>query len=186
MRWPRAGVPFQARGPKSRSAASTTRASSWSAKHESVPKHCAACSKNWQRCRRSLNSAHRALYRTGTDAVQGFLAGLALSRRVVRSITFRKAKAHLLPVRKSDVGGTWLVGNIRLGFVLDVREGSSRGLAARRPIAQRPVTSRRPVTSSTLRKGRASASREEHCRQNGHQFSMRHVIALACITALYH
>ena len=33
--------------------ASVTRASSWSAKHESVPKHCAACSKNWPRCPRA-------------------------------------------------------------------------------------------------------------------------------------
>ena len=52
--------------------------------------------------------------------------GLALFRRVVSQIRgkSRKAKAHLLPVRKSDVGGTWLVADTCLGFLLDVREGA--------------------------------------------------------------
>ena len=40
----------------------------------------------------------------------------------------RKTKAHLLPVRKSDVGGTWLVDDTGLGFLLDVREGAGRGV----------------------------------------------------------
>ena len=102
---------------------------------------------------------------------KGLLAGLALFRRVVGSVKgrSRKTKAHLLPVRKSDVGGTWLVDDTGLGFLLDVREGAGRGRAARRLLAGRPAGRRDKsaavATSSTLRKGRARASREEHCRE---------------------
>ena len=41
----------------------------------------------------------------------------------------RKAKAHLLPARKSDVGGTWLVWDTCLGFLFDVCEGAGRPAA---------------------------------------------------------
>jgi hypothetical protein len=81
--------------------------------------------------------------------------GLALFGRVVRPIRgkSRKTEAHLLPVRKSDVGGTWLVGDTCFGFLLDVREGAGRSevrrlvarrLVARRPLARRPAA-RRPA-----------------------------------------
>ena len=56
----------------------------------------------------------------GTNAVS--------ARGTVGQGRSRKTKAHLLPVRKSDVGGTWLVGDTGLGFLLDVREGAGRGV----------------------------------------------------------
>jgi hypothetical protein len=91
----------------------------------------------------------------GTGFLGRPLAGLALFRRVVRPRRgkSRKTKAHLLPVRKSDVGGTWLVGETCLGFLLDVREGAGlpgarrpgvRSLFARSPFARRP-RARRPA-----------------------------------------
>jgi hypothetical protein len=98
-----------------------------------------------------------------SDIIQRLLAGLTLSRRVVRSArSRRKTDAHLLPVIKSDVGGTWLVGDTCLGFLLDVCGCPGR-----------PGTLGLFV-SGILRDGRASASREEHCRQDHCQFWMRH------------
>ena len=41
-------------------------------------------------------------------------------------------------VRKSDVSGTWLVGDTCLGFLLDVREGAGRS-EVRRLVARRLV-----------------------------------------------
>ena len=73
---------------------------------------------------------------------------LALSGRVVRSRAPRKAEAYLLPVRKSDVGGTWLVDDTCLSFLLDVREAAgrpeARRLVARRLVARRTLA-RRPA-----------------------------------------
>jgi Phage integrase family len=96
---------------------------------------------------------HTVRYTELAPTVQRLLVGLALSRRAVRSArSRRKTEAHLLPARKSDVGGTWLVGDSGLGFLLNVCGGPARPAA------------RRLFASSILRKGRARASREEHCR----------------------
>ena len=98
---------------------------------------------------------------------------LALFRRVVWPIRgkSRKTKAHLLPVRKSDVSGTWLVGDTCLGFLLDVREGAGRSevrrlvarrLVARRPLARRPAV-RRPAGECACRiRGRSDPRRRRN------------------------
>ena len=106
---------------------------------------------------------------------------LALFRRVVGSVKgrSRKTKAHLLPVRKSDVGGTWLVDDTGLGFLLDVREGAGRGVplggfslggppvgATKVPPSRPPV----PCARAVLALPAKSTAGNEHCRQDRRQF----------------
>jgi hypothetical protein len=90
-------------------------------------------------------SSHR---HAGCQQRREFQSVLALAGRVVRSRAPRKAEAYLLPVRKSDVGGTWLVDDTCLGFLLDVREAAgrpeARRLVARRLVARRTLA-RRPA-----------------------------------------
>ena len=113
-------------------------------------------------------------------ATRWVLAGLALFRRVVRPIRgkSRKTKAHLLPVRKSDVGGTWLIGDTCLGFLLDVREGAGRSevrrlvarrLVARRPLARRPAAWRPAGECASRIRGRSDPRRRRNdCARKGY------------------
>lgn len=106
--------------------------------------------------------------------VRGCYSALFVRRRVVRAIEWvsRKTKAHLLPVRKSDVGRTRLVRNSFEIFGLEVGVLGLADFGCRRGLPSRCLRWR--PNADTWRSGRAIADADTwsgcssaHARRRG-------------------